>query len=92
MMCTLALYKSWCLAFASLLLVACAATPTPAAHMAHEGQQGGKIGMGSTFHVEVVSQSSAEYRLYLFDSVGNPLSLEGVKVEAALIDAPAAGA
>ncbi len=80
--------REFCILGLSLLwLVGCAGTPTPAEHMAHEGKQGGKIGMGSAFHVEVVSTSSAEYRLYLFDSVGKPLSLQGVKVEAALIDA-----
>ena len=70
----------------SVAVIGCAGTPTPADHIPHEGKPGGTIGMGSLFHIEVVSHSSDEYQFYLYDPVGNPLALEAVKVEAALID------
>jgi hypothetical protein len=60
--------------------------PTDAGHMVHEAEHGGQLGMGETVHIEIVSQQPGEYIIYLSDPSGDPLPLEGVTVELALID------
>jgi len=59
---------------------------TPGAHMTHEAQHGGQLGMSEELHIEIVSERPGEYRVYLSDPSGNPLPLEGVTLEVALID------
>lgn len=61
-------------------------TPVAAGHMLHEAPHGGQLGMGETLHIEIVSERQGEYTIYLSDPSGNPLPLEGVTVEVALID------
>lgn len=60
--------------------------PTDAEHMVHEAEHGGQLGMGETLHIEIVSQQPGQYTVYLSDPSGDPLPLEGVTVEVALID------
>jgi hypothetical protein len=54
--------------------------------MVHEAQHGGQLGMSEEMHIEIVSERPGDYRVYLSDSSGNPLPLEGVTLEVALID------
>ena len=59
---------------------------TPGAHMDHEAQHDGQLGMSENLHIEIVSERPGEYKVYLSDPSGNPLPLEGVTLEVALID------
>ncbi len=69
-------------------------TPTPASttvstpdeHMVHEAQHGGQLGMSEELHIEIVSERQGEYEVYLSDSSGSPLPLEGVTLDVVLID------
>jgi hypothetical protein len=54
--------------------------------MVHEAQHGGQLGMSEEMHIEIVSEHPGDYRVYLSDSSGNPLPLEGVTLDVALID------
>ncbi len=59
---------------------------TPGEHMVHKAQHGGQLGMSEELHIELVSEQPGEYKVYLSDPAGNPLPLEGVTLEVALID------
>lgn len=60
--------------------------PSPTAHMAHESRYGGQLGMSKEMHIEIVSERPGEYKVYLFDLVGDPLPPAGIRVEVALIN------
>lgn len=60
---------------------------TPGAHMIHQAQHGGQLGMSETLHIEIVSKRPGEYAVYLSEPSGKPIALDGATLEVALIDA-----